>query len=69
MRDFTESQYRKRLEHYGFKPCGFMGYYSLPAPHNYLNVCSFNGGMRRRDRLSYLLTEWEREQRKNPSGQ
>lgn len=66
MRDLTKAQYQRKLEKYGFKPSGFMGYYSLPAPYDSLNVCSLNAGDRLRDRLAYLLTEWEKEQQRKP---
>lgn len=57
MRDLTKSQYKAKLEKYGFKPTGFMGYYDLPIPFNDTSVCSLNGGDRYRSRLAYLLSK------------
>ena len=54
-RDLTRDQFLRRLDHYGFTPEGFMGYYRLPGSS--VCVSALNGGRRRRDQLAYLLAK------------
>jgi hypothetical protein len=56
-RDLTKAQFNRLIEKYGFKPAGFMGYYSLPEPHSATNVSAYNAGNRRRSQLAYLLAQ------------
>lgn len=52
-RDLTEKQFREKCERYGFRPKGFLGYYSLPD--TIVEVSVWNAGDRRRDQLAYLI--------------
>lgn len=54
-KDMSVGQYHSALDRYGFKPCGFLGYYRMPPPHESQSVSVLNAGDRRRDRLAYLL--------------
>lgn len=60
-RDMTQAQYREALRRYGFELIGFMGYYRLPAPCHNTSVSAWNANSeRRRDKLAYLLREWDK---------
>ena len=61
-RDMTKREFDSACARYGFKPCGFMGYYSLAdAP---VNVSILNAGKHRRAQLAYLLREYEKAKKK-----
>jgi len=59
MKDLTESQFRKALARYGIRP-HFLGYYYITDT---ALVCAHNGGVTRREQLSYLVREQEKESR------
>ena len=55
MRDMSREQFDTALKRRGFEPTGFLGYWRLPLAGRNHEVCAYNGGPRRRDRLAYLL--------------
>lgn len=57
-RDMSKAQFDKECKRYGFKPTGFLGYYSLPNTPTHVSV--LNAGPRRRSRLAYLIREHEK---------
>lgn len=60
IRDLTKAQFDAYTKKYGFKACGFMGYYTLPPPNENTRVSVLNAGDNRRAQLAYLLLEAER---------
>jgi hypothetical protein len=62
-RDLNAGEYRRRLLAYGFKPQGFLGYWSLPAPQGNIQVSDLNAGPSYRAKLAYLLRAGERIRR------
>ena len=66
-RDLTKAQFDAAIARHGFKPLGFLGYYSLPEPNQRVSVSKFNAGDRRRAQLAYLLAEAERYEKEKAS--
>jgi hypothetical protein len=60
MRDMTKAAYEKKIAQYGFGPRQPFGHRSLPAPHDHVAVCEWNGGDTYRGRLAYLLNQLQR---------
>jgi hypothetical protein len=66
IRDLSETQLRAKLEKLGFKPNGFMGYYSLPSPCAAISISKFNAGSNRRAQLAYLVREFNKYKKDGP---
>ena len=62
IRDLSKAQFDKYAKKYGFKKCGFMGYYTLPPPNENTQVSVFNAGDNRRAQLAYLVAEAKKYQ-------
>ena len=57
IRDMSKAQFDSYIKKYGFKPTGFMGYYSLPKPNESMQVSVYNAGTNRRAQLAYLVAQ------------
>lgn len=64
-RDMTKAQFKAACERYGFKPCGFMGYYALPG--HAVQVSVLNAGRNRRAQLAFLIKRLREEDEKKAS--
>jgi hypothetical protein len=62
-RDLSSAQFWAACNREGFKPQGFMGYFSLPGTAACVSIC--NAGRRRRDQLNYLRRELQAMLRKD----
>lgn len=57
-RDMSQAQFKAKLESYGMKEEGFLGYVRIPNPvrRGSLQVSHHNAGPSRREKLRYLLS-------------
>ncbi len=65
-RDMTQAEFDRACERYGFER-GMLGYYHLADTP--VSVCVLNAGLRRRDRLAYLIREYEKAKKRFPKSQ
>jgi hypothetical protein len=63
-RDIPRKKYIDRMFELGFRPTGFMGYWTLPEPYNHSLVSDLNAGDNRRAKLAYMLKVLDEEKRK-----
>ena len=63
IRDITKVQFDTYTKKYGFRKCGFMGYYTLPPPNDSTQVSVFNAGDNRRAQLAYLVAQAKKYER------
>jgi len=61
--NLTIGQFNKRVEKYGFRPCGFLGYYNLPKPYDNRSVSVLNAGDRPGAWLAYLIAQWRKAEK------
>ncbi len=61
-KDMSKAQFDAACKRYGFRQCGFMGYYSLPGHPALVSV--LNAGHRRREQLAYLIQQLRKQDEK-----